>query len=106
MGIIALFLLPLLNILNIAIDIYFKIVAVDIILYWMFHYKLMSVHNKYSEKFMEILKNLTEPVYKLIRQKVPPISGYDVAPYVLLLAIIFAYQFVAYLTEWVKQGLM
>ena len=37
MGIIALFLLPLLNILSIAIDIYFKVVAVDIILYWMFH---------------------------------------------------------------------
>jgi len=106
MGIIALFLLPLLNILSIAIDIYFKVVAVDIILYWMFHYKLMSVHNKYAEKFMEILKNLTEPVYKMIRQKVPPVSGYDVAPYILLLVIIFVYQFVSNLTEWVKQGLM
>ncbi len=106
MGIIALFLLPLLNILSIAIDIYFKVVAVDIILYWMFHYKLMSVHNKYAEKFMEILKNLTEPVYKIIRQKVPPVSGYDVAPYILLLVIIFVYQFISNLTEWVKQGLM
>lgn len=106
MGILSLFILPLLNILSIAIDLYFKVVAVDIILYWMFHYKLMSVHNKYAEKFMEILKSLTEPVYNKIRQKVPPISGIDVAPYVLLLIIIFVYQFVSNLTKWVEQGLM
>lgn len=103
MGIVALFVLPLLNILSIVIDIYFKVVAVDIILYWMLHYKLMSVHNKYAEKFMEILKSLTEPVYKAIRQKVPPISGYDVAPYVLLIAIIFVYQFVSNLTKWIDR---
>ncbi len=102
MGIFSLFLLPLLNILSIVVDIYFKVVAVDIILYWMLHYKLMSVHNKYAEKFMEILKNLTEPVYKMVRQKVPPISGYDVAPYVLLLIIIFVYQFISYLTKWLE----
>lgn len=103
MGIVGLFVLPLLNILSILIDIYFKVVAVDIILYWMLHYKLMSVHNKYAEKFMQILKSLTEPVYKLIRQKVPPISGYDVAPYVLLVAIIFVYQFVSNLTKWIER---
>ena len=52
---------------------------------------------------MEILKNLTEPVYKAIRKKVPPISGYDVAPYVLLIAIIFVYQFVSNLTKWIDR---
>ena len=89
MGIVGLFVLPLLNILSTVIDLYFKVVAVDIILYWLLRYNIMSVHNKYSKKFMEILKNLTEPVYKMIRKKVPPISGYDISPYVLLLVIIF-----------------
>ncbi len=103
MGIVGLFVLPLLNILSIVIDLYFKVVAVDIILYWMLHYKLLSVHNKYAEKFMEILKNLTEPVYKAIRKKVPPVSGYDVAPYVLLLVIIFIYQFISNLTKWIDR---
>ena len=103
MGIVGLFVLPLLNILSILIDLYFKVVTIDIILYWMLHYKLMTVHNKYSEKFMEILKNLTEPVYKAIRKKVPPVSGYDVAPYVLWILIIFVYQFVSNLTKWIDR---
>jgi YggT family protein len=103
MGIVGLFVLPLLNILSILIDLYFKVVAIDIILYWMLKYKLLTVHNKYAEKFMEILKSLTEPVYKAIRKRVPPISGYDVAPYVLLVAIIFVYQFVSNLTKWIDR---
>lgn len=103
MGIIGLFLMPFLDILGLLINIYFKIVAVDIILYWALHYKLMTVHNKYSEKFMEILKNITEPVYKFIRKRVPPVSGYDVAPYVLLVAILFIGSFITHLSHWIEQ---
>lgn len=101
MGILGIFILPLLDILSLAIDIYFKIVAVDVILYWMLHYKLISVHNPYAEKFMEILKMLTEPVYKQIRKKVKPLSGHDIAPYVLLVGLILIGSFVARLTKWI-----
>lgn len=103
MGIVGLFLMPLLDIISIVIDIYFKVVAVDIILYWMLHYKLMTVHNKYAEKFMSILKSLTEPAYERIRKKVPPISGYDIAPYILLLIIAFVGSFVTHLSRWIDQ---
>ena len=103
MGIIGLFVMPVLDILAIVVDIYFKVVAVDIILYWMLHYKLMTVHNKYAEKFMSILKILTDPAYKLIRSKVPPVSGYDIAPYFLLLGIAFVGSFVTHLSRWIEQ---
>lgn len=103
MGIIGLFLMPFLDILGVLVNIYFKVVAVDIILYWMLHYKIMTIHNKYAEKFMEILKAITEPVYKRIRKKVPPISNYDVAPYVLLVVIIFVSSFISHLSRWIEQ---
>lgn len=89
MGLFGAFAGALLDVLSIVVGLYFKVVAVDIILYWMLHYQIMSVHNKYAEKFMEILKMLTEPVYKLIRKKVPPLSGHDISPYVLLLCLMF-----------------
>ena len=85
----------LLDVLSIVVGLYFKVVAVDIILYWLLHYQIMSVHNKYAEKFMEILKMLTEPVYKLIRKKVPPLSGHDISPYVLLLFLLFIGLFIS-----------
>ncbi len=101
MGILGIFILPFLDMLSLIIDIYFKVVAVDVILYWMLHYKLISVHNPYAEKFMEILKMLTEPVYNLIRKKVKPLSGYDIAPYALLFGLILIGSFVARLTKWI-----
>jgi YggT family protein len=102
MGFIGLLIMPILDILSIVVDLYFKVVAVDIILYWMLHYKLITVHNKYAEKFMEILHKLTEPVYNAIRKKVPPISGYDIAPYLLLLVIIFISSFIYHLSSWIN----
>ena len=52
---------------------------------------------------MSILKSLTEPVYKIIRTKVQPLSGYDVAPYALLLGIAFVGSFVTHLSRWIEQ---
>lgn len=103
MGVIGLLLMPLLDILGVIVNIYFKVVAVDIILYFMLHYKIMTVHNKYAEKFMSILKALTEPAYKAVRKKVPPVSGYDVAPYALLLIIAFVSSFITHLSRWIEQ---
>ena len=100
MGIIGLFLMPVLDILSAVIGIYFKIVAVDIILYWMLHYKIMTVHNKYAEKFMAILKKLTEPVYKLIGKKIPPVSGVDISPYILLVLIFIIGSVLTNLSLW------
>lgn len=102
MGIVGLFLIPILDILSIIINLYFKVVVVDIVLYWMLNYKLITVHNKYAEKFMDILHKITEPVYAVVRKKVRPVSGYDVAPYVLLLGIIFVNSFISHLSSWMN----
>lgn len=103
MGFIGLFLMPLLDILGFVADLYFKVVVVDIALYWLLRYKLITVHNKYAEKFMEILKKITEPVYSVIRSKIPPVADYDIAPYILLLLIAFVCRFITYLNQWIGQ---
>ena len=103
MGIIGLILMPFLDISSFLIDIYFKIVVVEVIIYWLLQYKIITVHNKYSEKLVSILKMLTEPAYKLIRKKVPPISGIDIAPFVLLVIIIFISSFLSHLSHWINQ---
>ena len=103
MGIIGLIVMPCLDILGFLVDLYFKVVVVDVVLYWLLQYKLITVHNKYAEKLMEILKSLTEPAYKLIRKKVPPVAGIDVAPYVLLVVIAFVGSFISHLSQWINQ---
>lgn len=82
-------LVPFFDTLALVIDIYFKIVVVEIVLYWLIHFNMITISNKYAEKFMKILKKLTEPVYKKIREKIPAYAGLDTAPFVLLLALFF-----------------
>lgn len=103
MGFIAVLLVPILDILGLAIDLYFKIVVVDVVLYWLLGYKIVSVNNKYAEKFMSILEKITKPVYELIKKKVPPVSNIDISPYVLLLGLIFISSFVSHLSNWLGQ---
>ena len=62
MGFIGSFLIPILDVLGFALSIYFKVVVVDIVLYWMIKYKLVTINNKYAEKFMAILKKLKERI--------------------------------------------
>lgn len=82
-------LLPLIKILALILDIYVKIVVVEIVIYWLLHFKIISVKNKYAEKFVEILKKLTEPVYAKIRSKIKPFGGFDASPFILLLVLYF-----------------
>lgn len=94
-------LVPFFDTLALVVDIYFKIVVVEIVLYWLLHFKIISVNNKYAQKFMEILKMLTLPVYKKIREKVPPFADFDAAPFILLLALFFVARLIYVLREMV-----
>ncbi len=80
---------PFLYVIGLIVDIYFKIVVVQVVLYWLLHFKVLEASNKYAQKTVELLDNLTVPVYKKIGEKIPPISGFDFSPFILMLALIF-----------------
>ena len=80
---------PFLYVIGLIVDIYFKIVVVQVVLYWLIHFKVLEPSNTYAQKTVEILDKLTLPVYKKIGEKIPPISGFDFSPFILLLALIF-----------------
>ena len=80
---------PFLYIIGLLVDIYFKIVIVEVVLHWLIHFKILDIKNKYAQKTMEILEKLTLPVYQKIRSKIPAISGFDFSPFILILVLIF-----------------
>ena len=101
MGVLGALLLPVFKTMALLLDIYVKIVVVEIVLHWLIHFKIVSVNNKYAEKFMEILKKLTEPVYSRIRSKIPPFADFDLSPFILLLVLYFLGQLLSALIEMV-----
>ncbi|MBE6452737.1 MAG: hypothetical protein E7012_04530 [Alphaproteobacteria bacterium] len=80
---------PFLYIIGLLVDIYFKVVVVQVVLHWLIHFKVLEASNKYAQKTVEILDKITTPVYKKIGEKIPPISGFDFSPFILLLALLF-----------------
>ena len=92
-------LIPFFDVIALVVDIYFKIVVVQVVIYWLLHFKIISVNNKYSTKFVEILKKATEPVYQKIRAKVPPFADFDVSPFIVLLGLFFLARMVFVLKE-------
>ncbi|MBQ8436693.1 MAG: YggT family protein [Alphaproteobacteria bacterium] len=80
---------PFFYIIGIVVDAYFKIVVVEVVLHWLIHFKVLEVSNKYAQKVMEFLEMATQPVYEKIRAKVPPIAGFDISPFVLMLILLF-----------------
>ncbi len=94
---------PFFYIFAIAADIYFKVVVVDVALYWLMHFNILKVDNKYSRKLLEILRAVTEPVYAKIRSKVPPLAGVDVSPFILLVVLLFINRLLANISNYALQ---
>jgi len=91
--------LPIIKTLALILDIYIKVVVVEIAIFWLLHFKIISVNNKYAEKFVEILKKLTEPVYAKIRAKIKPFADFDASPFILLLILYFIGQLLNAIAE-------
>ena len=92
---------PFFYIIALVVDIYFKVVVVEVVLHWLIHFKILEADNKYAKKTMEILEKATEPVYAKIRSKIPPVPGFDFSPFILLLILLFIGRLVYRLSEMV-----
>lgn len=90
---------PFVFVLAFLVDIYFKVVVVEIVLHWLIHFKVLEADNKYAKKTMEILEQLTKPVYDKINTKLPKLSGIDIAPFVLLLLLMLVSRILHNLSE-------
>jgi len=90
---------PFVYVLAFLLDIYFKIVVVEVVLHWLIHFKVLEVDNKYAKKTMEILEQLTKPVYDKISAKMPKLAGLDISPFVLLLALMLVSRILHNLSE-------
>ncbi len=80
---------PFVWMLGIVVNIYSIIVFADVALHWLTRFKIVDAQKPNVAKITEILTRLTAPVYKKIAEKVPPFSGIDFSPLILLLLLLF-----------------
>ena len=70
------------------LEIYFILAVVNIALYWCIHFNIIGQVCEAFKKYLAFLHQITEPVYAKLREKIKPVSGFDISPYVLILALL------------------
>ncbi len=82
-------LFPLLQLLDVVLELYQIVLIVWVVLSWLVSFNVVNTANGFVRGAMNVLWRLTEPALRPIRRFVPMVSGLDFSPLILLLAIYF-----------------
>lgn len=85
-------LLPLINVILIALRLYLWVIIASAVLSWLVAFNVINSHNQFVYTVGNFLYRVTEPVLRPIRSVVPVMGGMDLSPVVLILIIYFIQQ--------------
>jgi len=91
-------LLPLLQVIYVAIDIYIWLVIAMAILSWLVAFDVINRHNQFVSTLGRFLWKITEPPLRPIRRILPDLGGIDISPVILILGLFFLQSMIVRLT--------
>ena len=68
------------------------VIIIQAVMSWLVGFNVLSLHNPTVRSIWGGLQAITEPVYRPIRNILPPMGGFDLTPMVVLLIIFFLRQ--------------
>ena len=77
----------LFQILMLLLNIVYWIILANVIMSWLVNFNVLNLRQPLVAQIWFGLQRLVEPIYAPIRRVIPPISGLDLAPLVVLIAI-------------------
>jgi YggT family protein len=81
-------LIPILQVLDVALQLYMWVVIAAVILSWLVAFNVINTHSQAVRAIGNFLHQLTEPLLRRIRRVVPNFGGLDLSPIILLLGIL------------------
>lgn len=60
------------SLLSLAINLYILVIIVQVAVSWMIAFEIINAENQQAKNLTNLLKKLTDPVYKPIRKFIPP----------------------------------
>lgn len=85
-------LIPLLTVISVALNLYWWVVLVAVILSWLVAFNMINTHNQIIRTIGNIVHQLTEPVLRRIRRVIPNAGNVDLSVIVLFLLILLLQQ--------------
>ncbi len=77
----------LILIINLAVQIYFWVIVVTVVLSWLIAFNVVNPHSPAVRAVQRVCGQLTEPLLRPIRRVMPDLGGLDISPIVLLLGL-------------------
>ncbi|KGM50191.1 YggT family protein [Pseudooceanicola atlanticus] len=78
----------LFQILMLILDVVWFIVIAHVIMSWLINFQVLNVRQQLVGQIWYGLNRLLEPLYGPIRRLLPPMGGLDLAPLIVLLAVL------------------
>ncbi|ARE83317.1 YGGT family protein [Roseovarius sp. EC-HK134] len=77
----------LFQILMLLLDILWFFIIAHVIMSWLINFQVLNLRQQFVAQVWYGLNRLLEPIYGRVRRILPPMSGIDLAPLVVLVAV-------------------
>ncbi|MFY0682185.1 MAG: YggT family protein [Thalassovita sp.] len=77
----------LFQIIMLLLDIVWFFIIAHIIMSWLINFQVLNVRQQLVGQIWYMLQRLLEPIYSRVRAILPPMSGIDLAPLVVIIGI-------------------
>ncbi len=77
----------ILLVVSLAVRVYFWIIIVTVVLSWLIGLNIVNGYRPEVRAIQRVCHQLTEPLLRPIRERVPPFGGLDLSPLILLLGM-------------------
>ncbi len=79
--------LSLFQILMLVLDVIWFFIIAHVIMSWLISFQVLNLHQQFVAQVWYGLNRILEPLYRPVRRLLPPMSGIDIAPLVVLVGI-------------------
>lgn len=86
----------LLDVILIALNFYTWIIIASAVFSWLYAFNIINTGNQFIATIGNMLYQMTEPVLRPIRNRLPMLGGLDLSPIVLILLIFFVQRVITY----------
>lgn len=80
--------------LSLAIQFYTMVIIVQVAISWLIAFDIINTKNEQARNLTRLLDKMTDPVYKPLRNYIPPLGGIDVTPIIVIFSLSLLEKFV------------
>ena len=73
--------------INIVLDLVWLVIILHVVMSWLINFQVLNIRQPQVAKIWYWLERILEPIYAPIRRLLPPMSGIDLTPLIVLVAI-------------------